>query len=195
MSFRRPMIAFAFSFAAVLSGCESEPPASPPQVPYTFLANRVEEALQDLEDARSTMGGDAAPDAAERLENASVRLENASLRLRRVLDYYIPLLEARFQVARALELVAASAESSRAAIDSAGAIFEGISTARGERLAREMREPLARLDEARTALGQGRIDEARRVLGRLGEQLELLYFRGELVLEGSELDSLAPDGS
>lgn len=193
MPLRRQSIALAFPLAAVLSGCESEPPTTPPQVPYAFLASRVEASLEEVEAARSAMGGEGAREVTPEAPEVAERLARASAGLRRVLDYFIPVLEARFQVGRALELAVASPGASRTAIDSAGTIVGKISAGYGERLAREMREPLARLDEARTALEAGRTDEARRVLGRLGEQLELLYFRGELVLEGSELDSPSPE--
>jgi len=186
MLLRTRMIPHAAAIVA-FAGCGgAEPTARPPEVPYAFLSARVEEALRDVEEARSTLVADSAPDAAGRLDRVAVTLGQ-------VIDYYLPLLEARGQVSRARTLVAASPATSRAAIDSAATFITAISTGHAERVAAEMREPLARLDEARTALDARRIEEARRVLDRLDQQLELLYFRGEIVLEGSEVDSPPPD--
>lgn len=180
---RISMIALPFTFALV--ACEPDLAGGAGEPPYSFLEGRVEEALGHVEDARAALGSDRAPDAIAPLEDASVGL-------RKLLGYYLPLLDARLQVGRALDLSTTSRGAGRAAIDSARTTLEGIATSHGEHLTREMQEPLARLEEAWTTLESGQPEEARGILRRLFRQLEVLYFRGELVLEGSELDSPAP---
>lgn len=48
---------------------------------------------------------------------------------------------------------------------------------------------LARLEDVRTALAADDVEEARRVLRNLRHHLESIFFRGDLVLEGSQLDT------
>lgn len=181
---RVSMIALPLTLALV--ACEPDFATGAGEPPYSFLESRVEEALGHVEDARAALASDRAPDAIAPLEDASVGL-------RKLLGYYLPLLQTRLQVGRALELSTTSRSAGRAAMEAARTTLEGIATSHGEHLAREMQEPLARLEEAWTMLESGQPEEARGVLRRLFQQLEVLYFRGELVLEGSELDSPSPE--
>jgi len=173
---------FGLPLTLTLIACQPAPATDAGEPPYSFLESRVEAALRHVEDARVALGSDRAAEATSPLEAASVGL-------RKVQGYYLPLLEARFHVGRAMELSTTSPDDGRAAIESARMTLDGVATSHGEHLAREMQEPLAKLDEARTRLESGEGEEARGILRRLYEQLEVLFFRGELVLEGSELDS------
>lgn len=188
MSLRLQIGLFAFAGAVVVSACETQPVTSSADLPYSLLGDRVGVALGHVEDARTELDAARAPEAAERLADASASL-------RQVLDYYLPLIEARARVRRAAELAVTTPTASRAAIDTAHAVLDAVATGHGEHLALEMREPLARLEDARTALESERGEDARRILDRLGQQLEVLYFRGGLVLEGSELDAPPRDSS
>lgn len=149
-------------------------------VPVAFLQERVQEALDDVERAR-----DALPEEAPEMAST---LEASHLRLRRLNEYYLPLLAARHQTTLALDAADSGEGAAGAALDSAESVLLAIVRGHGRHLEGEMREPLGRLEDARTALAARDTAEARRILGSLVRRLESLFFRGELVLEGSDLD-------
>lgn len=149
-------------------------------IPVSFLQDRIREVLLDLERAEAAL-----PESAG---EASAGLDDARLDLRRLDEYYLPLLAARRQVGRAARSADSDAGAARAAVDSAASALTGIVRAHGRHLEGEMRGPLQRLQDARTALEAGNASEARRILERLHEHLRSIFFRGDLVLEGSELD-------
>lgn len=168
---------------APVTACEAPADDTGADVPVAFLQERVREVLDDVERARSALPDD--------VPEASTRLEDSHLKLRRLDEYYLPLLAARAQVATALGAVDAGDAgdgSAGAAVDSAEAALLGIMRGHGRHLEKEMREPLARLEEVRAALSADDVEEARRLLRSLRHHLESIFFRGDLVLEGSELD-------
>lgn len=187
MRARRKRSPLGIALILAVLGCRSDfdPATGPGEMGYGFLQSHVEEALRHVEDARAAVGG-------ARPAESEAPLEEASVGLRKVLAYYLPLLEVRFRVARAMDIAATRPAAGSVAVDSARAIVETLASSHGEQLGREMQETLARFEEARTALDSDRPREARQILRRLDEQLELLYFRGEIVLEGSDLDSPPP---
>lgn len=172
--------------AAVLAAaCGPADRGDPGTQPYGFLSARLEEAFRKIEEARRDPGA-VDPDLAQ-------RLQDASRSVRRVLEYYLPVLDARLQTDRARYLAVTDAAAARNAIDSARTILLVVAETHGRHLQEEMREPLERLESARTMLGSGETDDARELLGELSHRLELLFFRGEIVLSGSVLDPDAPD--
>lgn len=172
-------LALALILGAPLS-CEAPAGDATADVPVSFLQERLREALDDIERARATLSED--------LAGASARLDDSRLKLRRLDEYYLPLLAARQQVGAALRAVDSENGPAGAAVDSAEAVLLDIVRGHGRHLEGEMREPLERLADARTALAAGDAAEARRVLRKLRAQLESIFFRGDLVLHGSELD-------
>ncbi len=172
-----------FVLALVLTAvtaCAAPADDTAADVPVTFLQERVREVLDDVERARSALPED--------VPEASSGLEASHLKLRRLDEYYLPLLAAREQVATALGAMDAGDGSAGAAVDSAEAALLGIVRGHGRHLEKEMREPLARLEEVRAAQSADDVEEARRLLRSLRHHLESIFFRGDLVLEGSELD-------
>lgn len=169
-------VALALTAAAGVS-CDAPADGTTADVPVSFLQERVQQALDEVERARAALPGDV-PEAAS-------RLEGSRLRLRRLNEYYLPLLAARRQVTIALDALDAGAG---AAVDSAEAVLLGIVRGHGRHLEKEMREPLARLEEVRVALAAGDVEEGRQLLRSLSRQLASMFYRGDLVLEGSELD-------
>lgn len=166
---------------AGLVGCQQPSTGDPGSaVPVSFLQERVGRALDDLEGARAALPDDT--------DEVSERLADARLQLRRLDEYYLPLLAAREQVARARSSVASRSGDAGSAVDSAEAVLLGIVRGHGRHLQGEMREPLERLEDVRTALAAGNTGEARELLRRLGSHLESIFFRGEIVLRESELD-------
>lgn len=165
---------------AAATACEAPADDSGADVPVSFLQERVREVLGDVERARSALPEEAS--------EASSGLEASHLKLRRLDEYYLPLLAARERVAAALVAVDAGDGSAGAAVDSAEAALLGIVRGHGRHLEKEMREPLARLEEVRTALSADDVERARRLLRGLRRHLESIFFRGDLVLEDSELD-------
>lgn len=163
--------------------CRYSVPEDGGDIPVSFLQDRLREVVADLEQARGGLPESAA--------EASGRLEDARLELRRLDEYYLPLLAARQQVGRAARSVTSDEGTARSAVDSAETVLRGIVRAHGRHLEREMRGPLERLQDSRTALEAGDVGEARRILDSLHHQLRLMFFRGDLVLQGSELD---PEG-
>lgn len=149
-------------------------------VPVSFLQDRVRNVLVDLEQVEAALPVSD--------DEASARLQDARLGLRRLDEYYLPLLAARQQVGRGARSADSDAGAARAAVDSAASALTGIVRTHGRHLEGEMRGPLERLQDARTALEAGNASEARRILERLHEHLRSIFFRGDLVLEGSELD-------
>lgn len=166
---------------AALVGCQ-EPVAdvAGEPVPVSFLQERLRRAIGHLDAARATRPGDSA--------GASARLADARLLLRRLDEYYLPLLAARDQVARALESADSGESAALPAVDSAEAVLLGIVRGHGPHLQDEMREPLERVEDIRTALAAGNAEETRQLLLRLHHHIESIFFRGELVLQESELD-------
>lgn len=161
--------------------CQQPPTRDPGStVPVAFLQQRVGRALEDLDGARASLYLDST--------EVSERLAGAHLQLLRLDEYYLPLLAAREQVARARSTVASRSDDARSAVDSAEAVLLGIVRGHGRHLQGEMREPLERLEDVRTALAAGNTEEARELLRRLESHLESIFFRGELVLQESELD-------
>lgn len=177
---RHIAIAVALTMTAVTS-CEAPGPSGTSDMPVSsFLQERVREVLDDVERARATLPEDA-PEAASALENSHQKL-------RRLSEYYLPLLAARQQVSTALAAVNAGNGSAGSVVDSAEAALLGIVRGHGQHLEGEMRGPLARIEDVRTALAAEDLEEASRLLEGLGHRLESLFFRGELVLRGSQLD-------
>lgn len=163
-----------------LVSCDTTSRDTAADVPVSLLRERVRTALADVDRARAVLESD--PD------EAASRLTDARLTLRRLDEYYLPLLEAREQVSTALDALDSEQGAVASAVDSAEAALLGIVRGHGRHLEGEMRQPLQRLEDVRTALTASDTAEARRVLRKLGLQLESIFFRGELVLEGSELD-------
>lgn len=150
------------------------------ELPVAFLQDRVDEVVRDLDRGRDLLEEDPA--------RAASSLASARLRARQLSEYYLPLLAARAQVERALAALAQEISTTRAAVDSAEARLMEIVGRHGRHLETEMREPLGWIEDVRTALAADDPAEARRTLRRLRDHLESIFFRGELVLEGSELD-------
>lgn len=170
----------------LLLSCRAPDGGRPSGLPAGFLGERMGEILQDVEEARATLDADPAA--------SSDRLEDAALGLRRLREYYLPLLAAHDQLARARDVAAASPGRASSHLDSAEVLLGGIGRAHGPHLQNEMQEPVARIEAARSALGAGDVEEARETLARLVHHLESIFYRGDLVLEGSELDpSAGPD--
>lgn len=113
---------------------------------------------------------------------------DATVRLQQLAGYYLPVLAAREQAGRAARVAASDPQAARAAMDSTETLLRGIGRAHGRHFEAEFRESLEWIADARTALDDDGREEARRVLGRLEQQLESIFFRGGIVLEGSELD-------
>ena len=167
----------------VAVSCESSSPDASIEFPASALQEKVRETLDDVRQARSAMPSDR--------EEADRRLAAAELELRSLDEFYLPLLAARYRVSAALASLGEGGGSPTSAVDSAESLLTGIVRGHGRHLEREMREPLERLSDVRTALSASDTAEARRVLADLRDHLASAFFRGGLALEGSELD---PDG-
>jgi hypothetical protein len=167
-------------FGLAMAGCQPTGGDRVGDLPVPFLQERVEEALADVEAARAAVPDDTA--------EASARLEASRLKLRLLDEYYLPLLAARQQVEKAAESLGADDTAVRSAVDSTEAILMEMVRTHGRHLEEEMRGSLARLEDVRTALAADDVAEARQILERLGHHLESIFFRGELVLQGSELE-------
>lgn len=178
---RRHRAAVLCLFGLAVAGCQLPDRDPSSDLPVSFLQERISAALADVEAARSAVPDDTA--------EASARLEASRLTLRRLDEYYLPLLAARRQVERARASLGADEAATRSAVDSAEAVLLEIVGTHGRHLEREMRGSLERLEDVRTALAADEVAEARRILERLSHHLESIFFRGELVLQGSELDS------
>lgn len=180
MVHRRLHAAVVMLTVGALVSCEAPAGRTTPDVPVDFLQDRVQGVLDDIERVRTTLTeGDT---------EASSRMQEATLELRRLNEYYLPLLAARGQVSVALGGVDARDNSASAAVDSAEAVLLKIVQGHGRHLEMEMRGPLERLEDVRAALAADDVEEAREVLVNLGNQLESIFYRGEIVLEGSDLD-------
>lgn len=180
---RVPRGAVAVLAALLLAGCQGERRSARAEVPVSFLGGRAEATLASVEAARSAhREGDTARVTSE--------LADASKELRRLVGYFLPLLEARDRVAGAAGAVASSdVETAVAALDAAEAILLDVVRSHGPPLERKLRGPLERIEDARVAIEAGELGDARGVLDRLTQQLESLFYRGELVLEGSDPDT------
>ena len=163
-----------------LVACDRAARDGPDEITVGHLQEKVREALGDVRRARS--------DLPEATDEAAASLAAAELRLRRLDEYYLPLVAARQQVAAALASAEDRPGAARSAVDSAEAVLMGIVRGHGPHLETEMREPLEWTADARAALEAGDAEEARAVLRRLEEHLSSIFFRGNLVLEDSELD-------
>lgn len=166
--------------------CEPSVPEGSTEFPASALKERVREALDDVRRARSALPSDR--------EEVDRRLSAAELELRSLDEFYLPLLAARYRVSAALASLGEGDGSPTPAVDSAESLLMGIVRGHGRHLEREMRGPLERLADVRAALSAGDTAEARRVLTELRDHLASAFFRGGLVLEGSELDPDAPGG-
>lgn len=166
----------------LLAALACQPPDSegPSELPVAFLQDRVGEIVTDLDRSRALLEEDPA--------RAVSSLESARLRVRQLSEYYLPLLAARRELERALGTVEEGERATRGAVDSVETVLMDIVRGHGRHLETEMREPLGRIEDVRTALAAGDVAEARRTLRRLRDHLESIFFRGELLLRGSELD-------
>jgi hypothetical protein len=100
--------------------------------------------------------------------------------LRQLTAYYLPLLEARQRVHNAYALASAGrTKAAQSELDTVETILVGVARAEGEQMRRELREPLAGLEEARLALASGAGDAAER-LDALAERLSLMLAKGRL---------------
>lgn len=162
------------------SSCEAPADRSTGGVRVSFLQERVGEIVRDVERARETLREDVTA--------ASSALEDSHWKLRRLDEYYLPLLSARQHVTSALGALDGPNGRAATAVDSAEAALLEIVRGHGRHLEKELGRPLAVLERARTALTADDVDEARRILRGLDAHLESIFYRGNLVLEGSELD-------
>lgn len=181
---RRELLALVGLALPIVTSCEPADRREPGDLPYSFLSGKLGELGDDVDAARAELGADRS--------KALAHLDALSGRLRRLDEYYLPMLEARHQIARAAYHAASSPASARSALDSAAAVLNEIAGAHGPHLQAEMREPLELIGHARTALESGRVEDAQGSLDRLDRHLEAMFFRGDLVLEGSELRSPEP---
>lgn len=177
---RRWLVLGLATATLLLSSCDRPGSDGGGWIPVSRLQRQLAGALDRVDRARSALPNDTASAAAE--------LDAVARELRRLREYYLPVIEARHQVHEA-ELAATRApQSAEAAVDSAESVLLEIARTHGRHLERELRGPLERLGNARVALTAGEREEARRVLRNLGSHLESIFFRGGIVLEGSELD-------
>lgn len=165
------------------ASCDAPAERSTGNVRVSFLRERVEEIVRDVERARQALGEDVTA--------TSSALEDSHRKLRRLNEYYLPLLTARQHVMGALDALEAGdgrADRADSAVDSAEAALLEIVRGHGRHLEKEMGGPLAGLERARTALAADDAEEARRILRGLDAHLESIFYRGNLVLQDSELD-------
>lgn len=162
-------------------GCQLPDRDRGSDLPVSFLQERIQAALADVESARAAVSADPA--------EASERLEASRLTLRRLDEYHLPLLVARQQVERARASLGGDEATARSAVDSAEAVLMEIVRTHGRHLEDELRGSLERLEDVRMALAADEVEEARQILEKLGHHLESIFYRGDLVLEGSELDA------
>lgn len=164
--------------AGMLSACQATGSSCPaivisPGVP--FLEKEVERALESLREARGSL-------PAGELDEARGGLDEAETALSRLQAYYLPLLEARLRAANAHQLAAGG--NLRGAGDELDRIEQtlvGLARNGGSEMGREVRDPLDLLEEARLALVESS-PEAPARLEALGEGLELMLLKGDLVL-------------
>lgn len=164
-----------------VAGCQPSDRDRGSDLPVSFLQERIEAALTDVEAARAAVPADPA--------EASDRLAASRLKLRQLDEYYLPLLAARQRVERALESLGTEDTATRSSVDSAEALLMGIVRAHGRHLEGELRGSLEQLESVRTALAADDVEYARQVLEELSAHLESIFYRGDLVLHGSELES------
>jgi chromosome segregation ATPase len=144
-----------------------------PAVPY--LSSEVDRALHSLRDARRDVTAEvpAAREALDEAEAALVRLQ----------AYYLPVLEARQRAFNArLHAVNGELGKAESELGRIEAILLALARSGGEDVGRQIEEPLDLVEEARIALARSSPDAPAR-LEALAERLELMLFKGDLVLD------------
>ncbi len=144
-----------------------------PEVP--FVESEVERALQSLEDARDSLSARDSGAAGEALDRAKVALSRLQV-------YYLPVLEARLRASNAQQHAAigelGKAEQELHEIEEA---LLGVARSGGDEVGRELQDPLRLLEDARLALTESSSEAPARI-AELGQRLELMLFKGDLVL-------------
>ncbi len=179
----RLVVRVALVALAGLSGaCHEEPPGWSPvwtDSSVRVLQERVEATLEELERARAESA--TAPEA----------LEGVQGHLEVLLDYHLPLLEARERAANAYRYHLLGRPRERAGeLDAVRRLLEGIGTGR-PRVARELEQPLETLLHLGTLLaGEGSNErEIRARFERLLDEIHALELKAYLALKGSSLET------
>lgn len=166
-----------FLMGCGLMGCGAKPEGWTPVLQESstpFLRTEVEKIEAQVAAARGDLPAEA--------EQTAKALAEADASLRRLLTYYLPLLEARERAYNAYRHHVLG-EKLRTAeeLDQIEKILMAVANEEEGRLLEEMQEPLEKLQNARTAL-EANPDEAAKALQALGTRLNFLVLKGGLVL-------------
>lgn len=159
-----------------LVGCREEPEGWTPvleQTSTTFLQTHTERALEMTRAARRSL-----PDEPER---AIAELDEVSGVLEELLEFYLPIFEARELTYNAYrELYLGRPRESGRILDEVESILGQVAK-RDPRYYRAVETPLEHVEKAQLALDVGS-PEARDALNTLASELNFLVLKGELVL-------------
>jgi hypothetical protein len=177
MKARVSRLALTVTIAA--SACTSRP-APPPFPPLLqdsglgALSDEMESALLSLDQARASLltSPEDVPGALDRVEQA----------LHRTRYFYLPVLLARDGVDNAYHLAAAGdTTGAQDQLSVAEKTLLDLAQSEDDHVARELKEPLDLLEEARVALATGAAQRADR-LAELSHRLTLMLTKGRLIV-------------
>ena len=173
-----PAIAGTVALCLSLTGCRNQ---SQPWVPVleetstVALKAEAEAAIAEVEAAQKALV--TAPD------EAAFSLEKAHLSLGRLLDYYLPVLEARERAYNAYRHYALGERHlTLKELDQVERILVGVAQGDHGHLLREMEDPLEEIEVARVAL-EANPDEARQALESLARRVNFLLLKAEMVID------------
>ncbi len=169
----------ALTVTIAASACTSRPAPKPfpPLLQDSglgSLSDEMETALLSVDEARASLT--TSP------ENAAMALDRIEQALHRTRAFYLPVLLARDQVANAYHLAAAGeVTDAQDQLSVAEKTLLDLANSEDEHMARELKEPLDLLEEARVALATGAAQRADR-LADLSHRLTLMLNKGRLIV-------------
>jgi hypothetical protein len=138
------------------------------------LSDEMETALRSLDEARASLASSP--------ENAEAALDRVEQALHRTRYFYLPVLLARDGVDNAYHLAAAGdTTGAQDQLSVAEKTLLDLAQGGDDHVARELREPLDLLEEARVALATGAAQRADR-LAELSHRLTLMLTKGRLIV-------------
>lgn len=176
---RRRFLAWGLLAAlmTLAGGCHREPAGWSPVLTehssIPILQERLEDARDEIEQARQEPS--PSPEA----------LERAQRHLQVLLEYHLPLLEARERATRAYRLhLLGRSRQTHEELDGVRSLLEGIATEH-PRVAPELEQPLETLLHLRNSMDAGKIAEAE--FDRLITEIHSLELKARLALQGTPL--------
>lgn len=142
----------------------------------TFLKTDTEAVAEHVRAAKALLPPEA--------EEAAAELAEAQVGLDHLLDYYLPLLEARERAYNAYRhFHLGESDQTLQELEAVESILTAVGASGDGRLLHEVEEPLEQIEDARAALGVD-AELASKAIQELATRLNFLLVKGGLVLAG-----------